>query len=131
MEFENKFSPCVVSNKDGVLYFAMEVGQKKMETVAIAPVSFYFEYLFYLAMKKENDLYYVRKERCDEFIQGSHFSSIAVCLYIVRVHLNRFQMLSPITRFPSFKKLLAIESIKIMCWFVVVCQLRWNMDTTT
>ena len=82
LEFENKFSPCVLSNKDGVLYFTMEVGQKKMETVAIAPASFYFEYLFYLAMKQENDLYYVRKERCDQFIRDGHFSSIAVCLYI-------------------------------------------------
>ena len=124
MEFENKFSPCVVSNRDGVLYFTMEIGQKKMETVAIAPASFYFEYLFYLAMKQENDLYYVRKERCDQFIRDGHFSSIAVCLYMSRVHLNRFQTHSPNTRFPSFMQLFVIESITIICWFVVVCQLR-------
>ena len=80
LEFENKFSPCKVANKDGLTVLSMKIASEEKEVFALVPISFCFEYLFYLAMKEEKTLYYERKDCAQRFIDQQHFSSIAVRL---------------------------------------------------
>ena len=83
LEFENKFSPCKVTTKDNLTVLSMKIASEEREVFALVPISFYIEYLFYLAMKEEKTLYYERKELATKFIKEQHFSSIAVSLMCV------------------------------------------------
>ena len=57
---------------------SMKINSEEKEVLALVPISFYFEYLFYLAMKEEKTLYYERKKYAEKFVEENHFCSIAV-----------------------------------------------------
>lgn len=72
-----------MTTKDGLTVLSMKITTEETEVFALVPISFFFEYLFYLVMKEEKTLYYERKDRAKKFVVHKHFSSIAVRLTLI------------------------------------------------
>ena len=82
---ENQFCPCAVEKENNLTQVILAAGGESKKPLSfLIPVSFFFEYIFYLTMKKEGDLYYSRCERAAQAATADNLYSIVVsCLCIL------------------------------------------------
>ena len=82
LRFENLFSPCELTNENGMIHCLLSCGGEPKESVScIVPATFLFEYMFYLSMKQNNDLYYARRERSLDAVNSDAFFTLTVGVY--------------------------------------------------
>ena len=53
-------------------------GEPKESISCVVPASFVFEYMFYLSVKQNNDLYYARRERSLDAMNSDALFTVAV-----------------------------------------------------